>query len=100
MEAARAGAAGKGFSVVAESIKRLAEESKRTVQDSGESQAKIEKAISAMRQDGLKLVDTVGRVNGRTQSLAASTQQIAASVLSIIQVSDEIKDKLKLLTES
>lgn len=100
VEAARAGEAGKGFSVVAESIKRLADESRRTVEDSGESQSRIEKAVAAIQRDAAKLVDTVSSVNGRTQSLAAATEQISASAASIIQVSDLIKDKLKALTES
>lgn len=99
IEAARAGEAGKGFAVVANSIKSLADESKQTVQGSSESQERIEKAITMIQADAVSLADTVGKVNDRTQNLAASTQQIAASAQSIIRVSDFIKDKLKLLTE-
>lgn len=98
IEAARAGEAGKGFAVVAESIKRLADESKQTVQGSGENQGRIETAISIIQEDAVRLADTVGRVNQKTQSLAASTEQIAASAVSIIQVSDFIKEKLRTLT--
>lgn len=98
VEAARAGQAGKGFAVVAESIKRLADESRHTVENSTESQSRIEKAIAVIQGDAVKLADTVGRVNDRTQSLAASTEQIAASAESIIQVSNFIKEMLRNLS--
>lgn len=100
VEAARAGEAGKGFAVVAESIKRLADESKQTVQNSSEGQGRIEQAVSIIKNDAVTLADTVRRVNDRTQSLVASTEQIAASANSIIQVSDFIKEKLNALTEN
>lgn len=100
VEAARAGEAGKGFAVVAESIKRLADESKQTVQNSSEGQGRIKQAVSIIKNDAVTLADTVRRVNDRTQSLVASTEQIAASANSIIQVSDFIKEKLNALTEN
>lgn len=99
VEAARAGEAGRGFAVVAESIKRLADESKHTVEDSTGCQNRIETAITGILADAEKLADTIHSVNDRTQSLAASTEQIAASAASIISASDMIKNKLKTLTE-
>lgn len=99
VEAARAGVVGRGFAVVASSIKQLADESKKTAVGSSESQQKIEKAIIQIQEDARKLTDTIGRVNDRTQNLAASTEEIAASVASIIQVSETIKDKLRELIQ-
>lgn len=100
VEAARAGAAGKGFSVVAESIKQLADESKQTVEKSEDSQNRIVSAIATIRNDAVRLAETVSNVNERTQSLAASTEQIAASADSIVQASNFITDQLKALTDN
>lgn len=99
VEAARAGQAGKGFAVVAESIKRLADESKQTVQKSESSQNRVEQAITMIQADAEKLVNIIDKVNDRTQSLATSTEHIAASATSIIKISDIIKDRLRILTE-
>lgn len=100
VEAARAGESGRGFAVVAESIRKLAQESKQTVLNSAENQDRIVKAIEVIQKDAGRLADTINEIDGRTQNLAASAEQIAASVAAIIQVSDFIKARLKMLTDN
>jgi len=97
VEAARAGQAGKGFAVVASSIKSLADESRKTANGSSESQSKIEAAIDKIHHDADMLTETIERINNRTQSLAASTREIANSVAAIIRVSEVIKERLRAL---
>lgn len=99
IEATRAGTAGKGFSAVASFIKELADKSKRTVIESNQSQCRIEEAIVSIQKDAQKLIEIINRINDRTHSLATSTEEIANSVLSIIEVSEIIKNKLKTLTQ-
>ncbi|NDO45530.1 [Fe-Fe] hydrogenase large subunit C-terminal domain-containing protein [Clostridium sp. MD294] len=99
IEATRAGAAGKGFSAVAFFIKELADKSKKTVIESSKSQYKIEDAIINIQKDAQKLIEIINKINDRTYSLAASTEEIASSVSSIIEVSEIIKNKLKTLTQ-
>lgn len=100
IEAARAGAAGRGFSVVADAINQLACESKETSAGSNISQEKISRAIEVIRQNAQRLTQIIGKVEDRTQSLASSTREIAASAVSITTVSEVIKDKLSLLSDS
>lgn len=95
IEAARAGEAGRGFAVVADEITKLAGMSKETVSNSNESQDKISNAIEIILTESDKLMKVINTVDDRTQNLAATAEEIAASVVSIMNVSDIIKDKLK-----
>ena len=97
IEAARAGEAGRGFAVVADEINKLATESRDTATRSNASQGRIMHSVSSIITDTRKLLDTVDGVNGRTQTLAAAAQEIAASVSMILGTANEIKEKLAVL---
>lgn len=98
IEAARAGAAGKGFAVVASEVTKLAEESRSTASRSSDSQDRIEQATNIIKENAGKLSHIIDRVNVRTMNLASSTEEIAASAQSIVQVSETIKEKLESLS--
>lgn len=100
IEAARAGEAGRGFAVVANEINDLASQSRETANLSNESQSKIICSVNKILEDTDKLMSTIDAVNGRTQNLAAATQEITASVANILEVSNEIKNKLNVLGEA
>ncbi len=100
IEAARAGEAGRGFSVVAGEINNLASDSRATATRSNESQGKVMAAITRIIEDTGKLRETIDAVNGRTQNLAASTEQIAASVAVILNTANDVKESLNLLVEA
>jgi len=97
IEAARAGEAGRGFAVVAGEINHLASDSRETATRSNISQSKIMNSITRIVEDTDILRKTVEAVNGRTQNLAASTEEIAASVSVILNTANEVKDTLKIL---
>ena len=97
IEAARAGEAGRGFAVVAGEINKLATESRDTATRSNASQEKIMASIGSIVEDTKKLGDVVDGVNDRTQSLAAATEEIAASVSVILETANGIKERLKVL---
>lgn len=100
IEAARAGESGRGFAVVADEINNLAGESRETATRSNLSQEKIMTSVSTIIEDTHKLRDIVDAVNGRTQNLAASSEEISASVTTVLQVADEIREKLHTLEEA
>lgn len=95
IEAARAGAAGRGFAVVAQEIKSLSESSKDTALDSNKNKKEIGNAMDRLAEESGHLMEIVDEVNERISSLAASTQEIAASATMIGEVSDELKGKFE-----
>lgn len=100
IEAARAGEAGKGFAVVADEINNLATESSDTATRSNVSQNKVMSSVGSIIEDTHKLRETIAGVNVRTQNLAAATEEIAASVTTVLEAAEEVKEKLKVLEDA
>jgi methyl-accepting chemotaxis protein len=99
IEAARAGEAGRGFAVVADEINQLATNSHTTANKSNESQGKILEAIERIQYDAQKLSDVISEINEKTVTLAAASQQIAASNDTILSATEDVKANLRSLTE-
>ena len=97
IEAARAGEAGRGFAVVAGEINHLATNSSETANRSNSSQSKVMTSVNSIIADTAKLRDTIEAVNDRTQSLAASSEEIAASVSVVLSAADRVKEMLTIL---
>ncbi len=97
IEAARAGESGRGFAIIAENIKKLADLSKDTASDSDSNKEQIQSAISALLDNAEKLIEIIDSVNLRVTNLAASTEEIAASADMVSNVSSNLKDKLAAL---
>lgn len=99
IEAARAGEVGKGFAVVAEEIKNLSEVSRGAADDSNKNKAQIAHAMDQLISDAEKLISVMDTVNDRISTLAASTQEIAASATVIGQVADELQGKFEKINQ-
>lgn len=95
IEAARAGAVGRGFAVVATEIKDLSETSRVTAEESNDNKNEIVSAMERLNAESNNLMHIVDSVNDRISTLAASTQEIAASTAMISEVADGLKQKFE-----
>lgn len=100
IEAARAGAAGQSFAVVASEIKNLAASSAETANNSNENQDSMDTAIVKIIDDAHRLYNEVSEINNRTQNLAASTQEISATTEDIRKIISQVRNEISGLVKA
>ena len=93
IEAARAGENGKGFSVVAEEIRKLAD-------NSAETAVSIQKVISEIRQYSMNAIDKVHSAETIVSSQVDSAQNTAQIFVSIDEFMRKLEDQMKSVTDN
>lgn len=78
IEAARAGEAGKGFAVVADEVRELAEESKAIVEATQDSLARVMDEIGKMKGVSDTVEAQANKVEGEVESISATIEEVTA----------------------
>lgn len=127
IEAARAGEHGKGFAVVADEVRKLAEESKNsaskivvltshiqkdtkeveasvntTVQNVDKGVAYLQNAQSSFKQivhSIGNMTDEIQQVSASSEQLSASTEEVAASVTEMAQTANTASEQMNIMLE-
>jgi len=96
IEAARAGEAGRGFAVVADEIRKLAEESRRATEEVTEILRQIRSQITLVAQGGAEVVQQVNRSLKavkeavlQTESMVKDTEELASMTNDLAATSQE-----------
>ncbi|MFW6383542.1 MAG: methyl-accepting chemotaxis protein [Nanoarchaeota archaeon] len=93
IEAARAGEAGKGFAVVADEVRKLAEESNKLTK-------KIEQVISGLTQESNEAMNVMGQLNSMEQSRIEQVRQTQSIFSGIDNAVTEMNKMIKEIVES
>lgn len=95
VEAARVGDAGKGFAVIANQVRVLAEKTKETVKENDVNTELLVQAIEKLELETESFHENMEKIKDRTTTIAKSTETIAGQSESIREISEKIREMMR-----
>lgn len=95
IEAARSGEAGRAFTVIAERVRQLADQTKHVMQESMDSSKEFIPTILDISEKAKEFIESVKELNKQTQEIAASTEEISSQTEIIMENAEEIKKHME-----
>lgn len=99
VEAARAGDAGHGFSVVASEMKALSDSCEDAATDSISNKEQISDAMNSLSAKATELKTLINTVGDSMQDLAARTEEITAATDTVSEISKNVRSAMESLSD-